>query len=225
MEYSDREFAKLSLPIHEHHKDADIFRLFPILTKYEVFRRPLDGLNINHVIRYIVYCFDRYSPLHDIIDIFERRVQAARMAGFNMLESERFDAHVNQMLLSRNSNVNDMIIQYSIAYGGEDWTTYNVYQEALRQSLENLQNKDQDNEGNRNKMITNITSLRTEIRSLKETLFRFKDDPWIEDSLYKFMQYSQLKLVPEDYAKLHSGFEELVEGRPDKVYVGQHQNQ
>src|SRR5574343_886211 len=128
-EYSDREFAKLYLPVHKNHKDSDIFRLFPILLQYDAFKAEID-LNINYVIRYIVFGFDRNSPLNEIDDIVERRMRCVHLAGFTVNQKGQYNKEVQDMVRGKNQAVNIMIIQYAIMQGNYDYTTLIAFEES-----------------------------------------------------------------------------------------------
>lgn len=203
-EYSDREFSKLYLPVHKNHKDSDIFRLFPILLHYDVFKG-VTGLNVNYVIRYIVFGFDRNSPLNEIDDIVERRMRCIHLAGFATGDKGQYRNEILDMVRGKNQAVNMMIIQYAIMQGNYDYTTLIAFEESFKNQSEKLMDKSiKDNEKTK-ELIDNVSKLRGNIKEVKDMLLNNNIDSLLEKDLYVFAESKKLKITPEDYAKLFVG--------------------
>jgi hypothetical protein len=200
MEFNDKDFNKLTYKVHEHDRDADFFKLFPVFARYPVFTRYEElGVNIGYMMRYIIYCFDKNSPLSSIENVFERRVKAATLAGFSM-KNDKFPKRVEDILLSRNFKANCMIIQYCIMHAGEEYTTFVTFQEALRKQLENLMAEDEDVGDKKKDIIANVQKLREDLRSTRDMIFKFEEDTFLTKDLYSFLETRKLKISPEDWA-------------------------
>lgn len=200
MEFNDKDFNKLTYRVHENDPDADFFKLFPVFSLYPVFTAyHSEGVDVNHLLRYIVYCFDKNSPLLTLDNLFERRVHAAKLAGFVVDDKGKFAAPVEDVLLSRDFGANCMIIQYCIMHAGEEYTTFVTFQDALRKQLEALMSDDDEGDSKKD-TIANIQKLREDLRTTRENIFRFKNDSFLTDDLYAFMETRKLRISPEDWA-------------------------
>jgi hypothetical protein len=209
MEFGDKEFAQLTYRIHEREKDADFFKLFPVFARFETFTSYYNTrVNLNYLMRYIIYCFDKNSPLVSIDNIFERRVKAAQLAGFYFNKKNRFNDDVEKVLLSKDFHVNCMVIQYCIMHAGEDYTTLVSFQDTLRKQLEKLTMESE--EETTKDLISNIQKLRTDIREIRDIVFKFSSDPWLTEDLYSFMEMRRMRISPEDWARLLVESEEVV---------------
>lgn len=218
MDLLDSDFKNLTFKIHQHSKDTEILRLYPIFSRYDAFLcDPGWNLNINWIIRYIIYCFDLHSPLLSIDDMFERRIRSAELAGFIPLSEGKFSQPVNAFLLSQNRIINSMIIQYCVMVAGEEYATFITYQDALQSNLDKLMNlslnKDDDEKETQSTIISNIDKLRASIKKIRDEIFVFKDDRWLESDLYAFTQMRRLRITPEDYAVLLEENEVILDPR------------
>jgi hypothetical protein len=203
-EYSDKEFSKLYLPVHKNHKDSDIFRLFPVLLQYDSFKKEC-GINVNYVVRYVVFGWDRNSPLNEIEDIVERRMRCVHLAGFVTNKTGQYAKEVQDMVRGKNQSVNMMIIQYGIMQGNYDYVALTAYEESFKWQSEKLMDKEiKDNEKTK-ELIANTDDLRQKIRNLKELLLNHNGDGLLERDLYVYGESKKLQISPEDYAGLFVG--------------------
>lgn len=192
--WQDDDFRRLTLKIHG--VDIDLIKTYPILKEYE-----FDKLttNVNETIRYIVYAFDRNSPLHSLPDVLERRSVAAVMAGFTRTASGNFTKEVEDMIKCQNKQINTLIIRYCIMQASDDYTTLVTFEEALRNQNEKLLDGKVDSEKTKD-MISNVDTLREKIKDIKRSLMSNNLDAFLERSLYDFSESARLSLRPEDYA-------------------------
>jgi hypothetical protein len=64
MEYVAQDFEQLLINPYDHKIGSDLMKVFPILSKYKEFRVKLPSqIKREYVLRYIIYAFDRNSPL------------------------------------------------------------------------------------------------------------------------------------------------------------------
>lgn len=209
-DYKDSEFKRLLLNPYGRNKDADIFRLFPILGKYDAFLADTAPMNRNHVIRYVIFTFDKNTPLHNIDDLIEKRMRGALLAGFTTGEKNKFSHDVENMIRSKNPTVNAMIIQYLIIQSSEDFMVLTAYEESLRLQMEKLIKGDVDSEKTK-ELIANVETLRTNIKSIKSSILVKNDDPFLDRDIYTFSEVKKLRISPEDYAVLFDPSEEVIE--------------
>jgi hypothetical protein len=195
------DFGKLFLPIHK--EDGDYKSKFPLLTKYVEFNAELPkGVGFDTLIKYIVLAFDINSPVrYTYNDMYEQRVKAAQIAGFEVNKNGKFPKAVEEMLLCENPDVNRMIIRYVAMMNNEDYATFVAFSEALRKQQEKILAGDVDQEKTK-EMIANINTLKSSIKDLKEQLIGDSDD--LQRTLYEFVESNVLGIFPEEVAKVYS---------------------
>lgn len=197
MKIPDKEFSKLTFKIHG--VQGDILKAYPILSDYGF--SALNGdKNKDQIIKYIIYAFDRNSPLNTIPDVLQRRKVAAEIAELPVNKHGNYDERIEKMLFSQDSIINHLIIQYCIMQGSEEWMAYVVYSEALRNQSENLLQGKTDNEKTK-ELIMNIDTLNTKIKEVRRALLAENEDNFLRRSLYNFSESEKLALRPEDYAR------------------------
>lgn len=196
MDYKQKEFSELMFAVHIVPDNKDLLKQFAILESYDEFHVDVTPLETNKVIRYIVYAFDRNTPLPD--DIIQRRIEAASLAGFNK-RNNKFRKEVEEVIRGENANVNNMIIAYASIQANEDWMMYISYQESLRKQLTELHNGDS---GEKTKdLITNTQNLQKAIAAVRKKMFKDDKDTLLKKDLYRYAEAQRLKIRPEDYAK------------------------
>lgn len=119
---SEKDFDGLMVPVHTTKKN--IINLEPFKTSPE-FHEDLGDLesNRNNVFKYIVFLYDKNSPLwNHVDDIKERKIEASLWAGFVPEdETKSFDVEVESMLRNLNPIVNHMIIRYCRIHHNRDY--------------------------------------------------------------------------------------------------------
>ena len=203
MEYRRKDFERLLLNVYEVSSDENLFEVFPILNTYQIFHKDLGTpeLNIQKVLRYIIYTFDQNSPLQAIPDMLERRIDAAFLAGFlDSGATNKFHARVEEMLVSKNFDVNLMIVQYCVLQNNDDYISMVALQDTLRRVALDMLNNDYEEKVQQ--VIKAMDDCRKSISSIRETLLTTSKDPFLNRSLYVFREASKLRLRPEDIAQM-----------------------
>lgn len=203
-EFKATDFNGLYLNSYTVPDDKDLFKVFPVLNAYSVFKSDIPT-DRNKTIRYVIYAFDRNSPLNVINNVMEKRVEAALIAGFEPKE-KRFPQQVDMMIRSLNGNINSMAIQYCIMQGEEDYATLVTFQEALRKQLEIMMNPGDDDTS---KVIKNVKELRVQVAELRQTLLSNNIDQYLTKSLYDFTEAERLELSPEYFAEKYANWDNV----------------
>jgi len=181
---------------------TDLFSKFPILQKYPEFTLTNKSKTFNEkVIRYVIYTFDRNSPLNAINDVLERRFEAIKLAGFDL--SKKIPVEVDLFAKSMNPDINLMVIRYCIIQSNTDYMVLVTYEDALFKELGRLINFDTDDEENterKKEIIDNIVKLRTQINSIRSEMLNQNVDMFLSKSLMEFTEAKRLDLSPEAYA-------------------------
>jgi len=220
MDYIESDFDNMYLNVRKVPIGEDLFKVFPILSKYKEFSGKTGNLKKELVIRYIVYAFDKGSPLNSIVDIMERRVEALKLAGFKTDARGKYPRFVDMMVHSIVPTINQMIIRYCLFTGDTDYAILVTYEDSLIKELDRLMSFENPikikkgrndaevdeifyNESNEKKsaLITNISNLRKLIGELKAELFSNNIDLFLERSLLDFIEAERLELSPEFFAK------------------------
>ena len=205
-EYSPRDFDDLLVNVYAY-KGSGILAKFPLLSRYKVFKTEIPvELDIDMVLRYIVFCFDKNSPFQSVSNQIDRRVKAAMEAGFEP-KGRRFPDEVDKMIRCLIPNINHMIIQYCILQGEDDYTSYVAYQESLRRQLEEL--TDGGDDANTTKIIANTKALRAEVNALRTSILGTDTDAFLKRSLFEFTEAEKLELSPEFYAEKLRGWDNI----------------
>lgn len=204
-DFKDIDYKDMIFPLQRHVEGEDVFTEFPVFSQYKVFFAKLDPhLRLENVMRYISFCFDKGSPfVKRYNDVIERRFWAAVVAGFPLIQgNENFYPEVEDMIRGKNKTVNNMIIQYILLMGDEDYTTFVAYNEALKSQLGKMLNLDVDGDTTKDvkTIAANVKELRGQISELRKEMFMGAEDKLLTASLYDFMESKSLGLSPEAYA-------------------------
>ena len=210
MIYSDKDFEGMLINVHPYKLGTNLFDKFPVLTKYSEFKLNKSATFNEKVIRYVVYAFDRNSPLTAINDVLERRFEAIKLAGFDV--SNKIPPNVDMFVKSLDSDINNMIIRYCIIQSNTDYMVLVTYEDALFKELGRLLNFDTDDEEvieKKKEVIDNIVKLRTQINTIRNEMLNQNVDMFLSKSLAEFTESKRIDLSPEAYAKLLKSWENV----------------
>lgn len=201
LEYNKKDFESLLLNVYEYSLGTDLKKVFPIFDKYREFKVRTKGLKNELLLRYIVYAFDRNSPLLVIPDILERRTEAALLAGFSPdKKSGNWSEAVDKMLKSIVPEVNHMVVRYCLLTGDTTYSIIVTYEDALMKELSALLNWTEDSGPTKGAVIGNINKLKQELSVLKQDFFNSNLDSFLSRSLTEFGEAKLINLSPEYYA-------------------------
>lgn len=111
MELKSADFEYLKYNCYTVPPEKDILTVFPELTRYPEFSLPLENIDHNKVLRFIIYSYDKKSPLLSEKNLTKRKMLACKLAGFE-LEDGKYPAHIESMIRGHNSIINRMICRY-----------------------------------------------------------------------------------------------------------------
>ena len=100
-QFTSEDFKDLMFNVYEVPKRNLVLNTFPELKKYPEFIADLGALkrHRNKVVRYVILCYDKNSPMHRTTDLIKRKVNSALIAGFEAdKKSGRFETDVDRML-------------------------------------------------------------------------------------------------------------------------------
>ena len=216
MEYQDNDFKNMFLNVWK--SEGDLFKAFPILTKYPEFKAKLRNIDKNKVIKYIAYAFDKNSPLMSVMDIMERRFHALELAKFPKDIKGNYSSQTEQMVHSGIPEINRMVIRYCLFTGDSEYAILTTYEDSLIKELKNLMDFDNPirvkkgksgesdqvsyNEPTDKKavIISNIAKLKQLIKELKQEIFSNNIDAFLLRSLMEFTESNRFEFSPEFFA-------------------------
>jgi len=196
-EYKPLDFKDLFINPYELPDKTNLIREFPVLGLYKSFVDYKGVLDVNKVIRYIVYAFDDSTPTKTYANLVERRIEAVELANFKK-KGNSFDKNVLDMIKCKNLEVNSMIIDYCSITKGDDYITLIAFQESLRTQSFKLMYGDDDEKTK--DLIGNVNSLRENIKSIRNGLLSDNNDLFLIQSFKIKSESDRLLLSPEDYA-------------------------
>lgn len=138
--FSNRDFDDLMYRVHDVPKGTSLMQTFEGLQLLPAFVSFNDKfLMKDKCIRYVVYCYDRFSPIYIKFrnEEIKRKTTAACYAGWiHDEETGLFPDQVNDMLMGFNPYVNRMIIDYVRQYRDPEYSVLVSGYESLYQKLQ-----------------------------------------------------------------------------------------
>lgn len=199
MDFSEKDYAGMMFPVHKLSDKADIIKTFPQLKNYPEFNQKIEGLNSTQVFKYVVFAYDRNSPLvKDVnISISRRKAEAVKLAGF-VLADEKYDDDVFGMITCRTEAVAKMVVRYCRM-------SHNMVFEDLMSRMdahynENLWLKTEPDATKRKSCLQNLSLLKTEIEALTNELLSADNNTFLKEELYAEIELGQLGITVEEMA-------------------------
>jgi len=203
--YKPEDFEDLLFNVHKAPKKESLLKEFPELQKYPEFTAILDKEIEPHkdrIIKYIVFMYDRNTPLTEIDDWNKRKIHAIRLAGSRPNKEGYFSGWVRNMLIGRNPEVNAMIIRYCrlqhpriyglLVAGNESY--YNLLLDITSNESEK---KDKD-------LFMKAEKMNKKLDAMTNELLNEAPDPELEKDLFRFIEEENIKhvrLTPEYMSK------------------------
>lgn len=210
---NEYDFSNLMYNINEVPVGSNILALFPKLKEYPEFAKIEESsakANLEKIFRYIVYFYDKNSPLKSSIDnIIKRKIEAARLAGFIAKKEAGknvFSAIAKQMLNCQNESINKMIIRYCRMQGSRNFSLLVAGQEAFFNTMIQLIDPDSENAKetkDKQLVFSKAKENSDQLRELEVELLNEDTNKYIHEDLYDYVEEEarkQLLLSPEDYA-------------------------
>jgi len=107
IQYNSKDFSRLTFQIFELDPRVQLTKEFPRLGTVQVFAKSTGRIESNLLLRYVIFCYDRYSPLREIEDLPLRKETALHLAGIT-----EPSPGVEALLDNKLPIVCDMIIEY-----------------------------------------------------------------------------------------------------------------
>lgn len=193
-EWKATDFTALMFNVYAIPEGKSVLKHFAKLEQINEFRLPL-VLNKDKAIKYIVYLYDKGSPLNKISNLLQRKMEACKLAGFSVDDNGGFEKDVEDMIKGTNKSVNKMIVAYLKLHLNFKYTSLKTKEQAHSVLCLNIFNGDADD-----KVIKTITLLENDIQRLTNELLNDDNNIALANELYKTIQDEQIELRPEDIA-------------------------
>lgn len=188
------DFSKISYRVDELTDVQDPFEAFPIFQKYPEFHEKIP-LPRDKVLKYIVYVYDRYSPLmEELQDLFKVKVRAAELAGFKRNNKNVFPRQVEDLFLCVDENICAMIVRYITLNKSVEYSEYAVLSESYFIQSKNLLLTTEPD-------IKNLQVTKKGIVEAREELLSGDSMETLRKQLFRFYLEDKLELRPEDIAR------------------------
>ena len=111
MDFKAEDFKHLRWNVQEVPRETDLLEAFPELGRYPELTAEIT-IDRNKVIRFIILCYDKKSPLLAEKNLIKRKVDACTLAGIEK-EDGKFPKDIEEMISNKNLVINRMICRYS----------------------------------------------------------------------------------------------------------------
>lgn len=205
--FANNEFDKMMFNVYRVPHNRSVLKSFATLSKLpELRRRIYTGLDKNKVLRYICFMYDKNSPLRKRFpNIMKRKIESARLAGFNLEEGGIFAENIEDMLSGKNNSVNNMIVSIVRAHRNVKYSYLVSIEESFYFMMEEVVGGEMKNMGR-------LKDVQNEIEETVLEMMNEDDNPLIKEELFKYMEEERLNLRPEDIARQNRKRNEESEG-------------
>ncbi len=196
----ERDFDQMTYNPFKVPMSHNILDTWVGLGQYAEFRTNVSPLNINNLVRYIAYMYDKGSPIYQKIDnIHKQKIEAAKLAGFKQKAAGTFSKYVDEMLVGENHLANHMIIRFLRTIHDESFMQFRIYKEKLYTSLYKM--NETDDPKKLAEIISVNKSLTSVIDTIKREFVREDDVRKLVEIMYEQAEFEDLELTPEIIAE------------------------
>lgn len=193
--FIDQDFSKLMLKVRIVPQEKSLLKVFPELNKHQEFKVKFDNLNRNKVIRYVVYMYDKNTPLRKKFpDILRRKVEAAKEAGFKINKVGLFEDDVEEFLRGKNDKVNRMIVAYARIYKNFRYSYSITVEESFYGLMRSIIAGELKN-------LPDLKKAQKELDESMDELLSGDKNPFLVEETLRYMETERLALRPEDIAR------------------------
>ncbi len=175
---------------------------YPKLIEREIFFCQLDfDADKNKIICYMLLLYQIDSPLFVIDNILQRKIEAAKLAGFDLSDDKKdFTYEYKQVLFGRDKAANKMIFEFCRMQNNDDFTELMVYQEVFHDQLTIVQDRSSDPVLVQ-KALLNIDELKNKIKELKKSLVFDDQNEGLMQEVMEKIEMERIGLRREDVAR------------------------
>jgi len=196
-DYKAEDFDKCLYNVFSVPRNRTVRTVFPIFKDYKEFKGDLGDLNDSNFLRYIVYVYDKNSPLQRIDEMPKRKAEAAALAGFSQ-EDGYFQDNLVRAMKGTHDAANKMIIRYIRMQKKPTYALLVTTNEAYYRALENMIDDSKDAP---KVSYKDIREMKKEMDNCIAEMFEEDNTQELEDALFRYIEEEELadlkKLRPE----------------------------
>jgi hypothetical protein len=181
---------------------SDILKFYKDLAKVKEFRlNPGEGIDNNKVMQYIMCMYDAHSPYRTkFTDVLKRKIEVAHDCQFSVQDDGTFESATEDFLKGKNDVVNRKIVQYVMLHKSYKYSYQVSIESAYFDLMVSIQ-KEADT-----KSLSKLAELRDELEENLMDLLSQDNNPFVRDTMLRYLEDDRLQLRPEDIArKLQNG--------------------
>lgn len=206
------DYDGLLLPVNRLTGDDNPFAKIRELNLYPEFKVPLlsspkewkKKISVVKVLQFVAIVYDKNSPLQAIDDIMKRRIRAAKICRFPLLNDKHFVIEYEDVILWHNHVVNKMAMRYCRLQKRPEYTKITKYYEQIHNELVEL--PQEEDPVKRKAIIQNIDALSKGIDNGRLSILSGDISAEMYEELMESIENELLDLRPEDIAlKLSEG--------------------
>jgi hypothetical protein len=201
----------------------DFTTLHPLFAEWVGTR--LDKINLTtvQIIRYVVACYDKESP---VVDAYKKRWmvkkrESAIVAGFPQDSDGKFIGGSDEVLFCQDNVFNKIVLRYLYLLHDRLYQTYVIYNEMYLHQSEELMRFDFQQPAHAKAAKENLETIGKDIEELEFKIFSGEETRKLKDLLYEDASNSLNELRPERIAvRLEEG-KSAVDYNPYNGYVAE----
>ena len=118
-------YKKLKYTVYALSEKSKVLNKWPELKNIHSFSLPRVKIDKEKTLRYILLMYDINTPLMSIKSIKKRKMEAAKISGFELDKDGKLGEDVMTLLiLCKDSNINKAILDFSKMHRSFEWETY-----------------------------------------------------------------------------------------------------
>lgn len=214
IKFSDSEFDALEFNIIPYTTEKDVKKDYPQIYKWEEFKEQIPFVKRLKVIKYIVACYDKNSPLVKVErNVMKRKSLSAELCDFERNKDRtQYKRAYKEILEGKNRQVNNMIVRFIIHQKDLMYSQYvsmcESYYQLMSLSLDNQMNE-AESTSDIFKILDEKNKINRQMSKLAEEIEAMYDKVFLEDRSLTMTVYDGIETnldttpigFPEIYAK------------------------
>jgi len=194
--FAESEFKDMMFDVSVVQPPKHVITAYPRLRKIKEFKTKFTRLSKDKVIRYIMLLYDKNTPFRiKFNDVLIRKIEAAKGAGWEIVDQGLFDEDVEKLLRGENKQVNRMIVAFVRLHRNFKYSYLIALEETFyRFLLETIQGEA--------KNLGQMKSTQKELEEEVTELLNQDKNPYVKEELLRYVEESRLNLRPEDIARI-----------------------
>ncbi len=210
---SDNDFIGMLFNVAKQPLSYKYCEVFPELQKYPEFTRPLKNatdptigqrrtddrqtraIDKSDIFRYICYVYDIRSPFHKIEDLNNKKIYAAKYAGF-VMEGYEFPFQVQAILACKHEFANKMIVRFLRIQSNDEFAHLCFLREKYFQLHDKFMSPDEDIKKSELEMMNTMQAEMVSIK-LKVSM----GDTALSTNMFKYFNEMESLPTPEYIAE------------------------